>query len=220
MSVESTQFTYETHSVVSTRIPQQSTREQQTVVSKILHLKESYYETHTKNVFMKSEQKFDCARGICSQVGIVPLMDQTFWIVPNKNQVYFDYYMYKLYGNPDNFRLVIDNVLLMAKWCVQEYGSFEIHLNLASFTISAAERYKNMIQMFCDICRAQTECQYIKHLVRMHVYNLPTVVEHISKLLMPILPPEILPKMKLFHKVESLPYLNELYTESGKIYTA
>lgn len=193
---------------------------EQNAISDALKLKDSYYETHKKNVFMKSSQKFDCARDICSKVDIVLLMDQTFWIIPNKNRLYFDYRVYKLYGNPDNFRLVIDNVLHMAKWCIREYGSFEIHLNLASFTISAAERYKNMIQMFCDICMSQTECEYLKFLITMNIYNIPTVFEHISKLLMPILPPEIIPKMKLLHKVESLPYMNELYTDSGKIYTA
>jgi hypothetical protein len=191
----------------------------QSAITNAEKLKESYYETHKKNMFMKSSQKFDCARDICSKVDIVGLMDQTFWIVPNKNQVFFDYRVYKLYGNPDNFQLVIDNVLHMAKWCIREYGTFEIHLNLASFTISAAERYKPMIQMFCDICMTQTEVEYLKHLITMKVYNIPTVFEHISKLLMPILPPEIVPKMKLLHKSESLPLITELYQDSGKTYT-
>jgi hypothetical protein len=188
-------------------------------VSNALNLKDSYYESHKKNVFMKSAQKFDCARDICSKIDIVALMDQTFWVVPNKNQVFFDYRVSKLYVNPDNFRLVIDNVLHMAKWCIQEYGKFEIHINLASFTISAAERYKPMIQMFCDICMSQTEVEYLKHLVTMNVYNIPTVFEHISKLLIPILPPEIVPKIKLFDKNESLPIMKELYECSGKTYT-
>ena len=191
----------------------------QSAITNAEKLKESYYETHKKNMFMKSSQKFDCARDICSKVDIVGLMNQTFWIVPNKNQVFFDYRVYKLYGNPDNFQLVIDNVLHMAKWCIREYGTFEIHLNLASFTISAAERYKPMIQMFCDICMSQTEVEYLKHLITMKVYNIPTVFEHISKLLMPILPPEIVPKMKLLHKSESLPLITELYQDSGKTYT-
>jgi hypothetical protein len=191
----------------------------QSAITNAEKLKESYYETHKKNVFMKSSQKFDCARDICSKVDIVSLMDQTFWIVPNKNQVFFDYRVYKLYGNPDNFQLVIDNVLHMAKWCIREYGTFEIHLNLATFTISAAERYKPMIQMFCDICMSQTEVEYLKHLITMKVYNIPTVFEHISKLLLPILPPEIVPKMKLLHKSETLPIIAELYQDSGKTYT-
>jgi hypothetical protein len=191
----------------------------QSAITNAEKLKESYYETHKKNVFMKSSQKFDCARDICTKVDIVSLMDQTFWIVPNKNQVFFDYRVYKLYGNPDNFQLVIDNVLHMAKWCIREYGTFEIHLNLETFTISAAERYKPMIQMFCDICMSQTEVEYLKHLITMKVYNIPTVFEHISKLLLPILPPEIVPKMKLLHKSESLPLITELYQDSGKTYT-
>lgn len=191
-----------------------------TELSNVVKLKDEYYEKHTKNVFMKSSQKFDCAREICSKVDIVGLFDQTFWVIPNKNRFYFDYRVYKLYGNPDNFRLMIDNILHMTKWCIQEYGSFEIHLNLSSFTISAAERYKSMIQMFCDVCMSQTECAYLPNLVTMNIYNIPTVFDHISKLLMPILPPEIVPKIKLIHKNDSLSLMKQLYEDSGKIYTA
>jgi hypothetical protein len=189
-------------------------------LSNVVKLKDEYYEKHTKNVFMKSSQKFDCAREICSKVDIVDLFDQTFWVIPNKNRFYFDYRVYKLYGNPDNFRLIIDNILHMTKWCIQEYGSFEIHLNLSSFTISAAERYKSIIQMFCDVCMSQTECEYLPNLVTMNIYNIPTVFDHISKLLMPILPPEIVPKIKLIHKNDSLSLMKQLYEDSGKIYTA
>jgi hypothetical protein len=191
-----------------------------TELSNVVKLKDEYYEKHTKNVFMKSSQKFDCAREICSKVDIVGLFDQTFWVIPNKNRFYFDYRVYKLYGNPDNFRLMIDNILHMTKWCIQEYGSFEIHLNLSSFTISAAERYKSMIQMFCDVCMSQTDCAYLPNLVTMNIYNIPTVFDHISKLLMPILPPEIVPKIKLIHKNDSLSLMKQLYEDSGKIYTA
>lgn len=186
----------------------------------VVKMKEAYYEKHKKNMFMKSSQKFDCAREICSKVDIVGLMNQTFWLVPDKNCFYFDYRVYKLYGNPDNFRLVIDNILHMTKWCIQEYGSFEIHVNLSSFTISAAERYKSMIQLFCDICMSQTDCEYLSNLRTMNLYNIPAVFEHISKMLIPILPPEIVPKIKLLYKNESLPLMKQLYEDSGKIYTA
>jgi len=186
----------------------------------ILKLKDTYYETHSKNMFFKSSQKFDCAREICSKVDVVGLMDQTFWLVPNQNRFYFDYRVYKLYGNPDNFRLIIDNILHMIKWCIREYGSFDVHLNFATFTVSAAERYKTMIQMFCDICMNQTEVEYLKYIRTLTIHNTPKVFEHISKILIPILPPEIIPKLKMIHKEESIPVLNQLYVDSGKTYTA
>ena len=79
---------------------------EQTAISDALKLKDSYYETHKKNVFLKSSQKFDCAREICSKVEIVRLMDQTFWIVPNKNQLYFSSQL----GNPLYFNISINFV--------------------------------------------------------------------------------------------------------------
>ncbi len=185
----------------------------------IMQIKNSFYETNKKNIFFKNSQKFDCAREVCSKMDIVKLMDQTLWVVPDKNQFYFDYRVYKLYGNPDNFKLVIENVLHMIKWCITEYGKFEIHLNLSSFTVSAAERYKEMIKMFCDICMNQTEVAYLSYLTVMNIHNIPNVFEHISKILMPILPPELIPKLRLQRKEESLPVITQLYIDSGKIYT-
>ena len=184
-----------------------------------LQLKEKYYETHKKNTFFKSSQKFDCARDICSKIDIVELMDQTFWLIPNHDQFYFDYRVYKLYGNPDNFHTIIDNILHLIKWCIKEYGSFEIHLNFASFTVSAAERYKNHIQMFCDICMNQTETEYLQFLKALNIHNTPKVFEHIYKILTPILPPEIIPKLRILHKEESTPILTQVYERSGKTYT-
>lgn len=185
-----------------------------------LELKEKYYETHNKNVFFKSSQKFDCARDICSKVDIFDLMEQTFWIVPNQDNIYFDYRIYKLYGNPDNFKVFIDSVLHLAKWCIREYGSFEIHLNFSSFTVSAAERYKEMVKMFCDICMTQTEIEYLPNLRSLTIHNTPKIFDHIYKILVPILPPEIVPKLRIKHKEESLAFLTQLYESSGKTYTA
>jgi len=190
-----------------------------TTYDDVLELKKAYYETNTKNVFFKKSQKFDCAKDICSKFNIVNLMDSTFWLVPNKHKFYFDYRMYKLYGHPENFRLVVDNILHMTNWCIDEYKCFEIHLNLCGFSVSAAERYRNLIQLFCDICMNQTEREYLPYMITMNIYNIPLVFDNISKILMPILPPELIPKIRLIKKAESDAPLAELYAESGKIYT-
>jgi hypothetical protein len=185
-----------------------------------IQLTEKYYETHRKNIFFKNTQKFDCARDVCSKIDIVSLMDQTFWLVPNHDQFYFDYRVYKLYGNPDNFPTVIENFLNLLKWCIKEYGSFELHLNFSSFTVSAAERYRIIVQMICDLCMNQTEVPYMQHLKTLTIHNTPKVFDHIYKILIPILPPEIIPKLRILHKDESTPILTEMYAHSGKIYTA
>jgi hypothetical protein len=185
----------------------------------IVQLKEKYYEDSGKNVIFKNGQKFSCAKNICSKINVIELMNHTFWVVPNKNQFYFDYRIYKLYGHPDDFKLVVENILHMTRWCIAEYGSFEIHVNLLSFSVSAAERYKMLICMFCEMCANQTDVSYLTNLSVMKLYNIPTVFEHISNLLLPILPPEVVPKICLVKKEDSDSLLNQIYCDSGKIYT-
>lgn len=196
-----------------------TTIKETTTYENILEIKKTYYENNSKNVFFKKSQKFDCAKDICSKIDIVDLMNNTFWIVPNQNKFYFDYRIYKLYGNPENFRLVIDNILHMTNWCIDEYHSFEININLNGFSVSAAERYRTLIQMFCDICMNQTDREYLRFLTAMNIYNIPLVFDNISKILMPILPPELHPKIRLIKKNDSDEPLTQIYANSGKIYT-
>lgn len=185
----------------------------------LLHqLHKEYYDKNQKNTFYKNSQKFDCAKEICARMNVIDLMNHSFWVIPNKNRFYFDYRIYKLYGNPENFNLVVDNILHMTKWCISEYNCFEIHLNLSSFTISAAERYKNLITLFCEMCTAQA-VDYTSKLTTLTIYNIPTIFESISKILTPLIPPEIIPKIRLVSREDSIGPLTQLYLDSNKTYT-
>jgi hypothetical protein len=185
----------------------------------ILQHQKEYYETNKKNMFFKKSQKLDCAETICNRMNLTDLMDQTFWIIPNTNQLYFDYRVLKLYGNPNNFMEIVDNVLRFCSWCVSEYSNFEINVNLSSFTVSAAERFRDIVVLFCEEC-GKRETRFSERLTAMNLYNTPNMIDQISKILMPIFPVEVRHKIRMFKKDESAEILQELYAKSGKIYTA
>ena len=183
----------------------------------ILGVRTDYYDTHKKNTFFKKQQKFECAEMVCSRIPLETLINQTCWIIPNVNKLVFDYRIFKMYANPANYMVIVDNVMVFCNWCVKEYGTFEFNFNLESFTISAAERYKDAVVLFCDEC-FKRNTHFSDYLITMNFYNIPTVVDQISRMLLPIIPVETRPKLRLFTKAESEIALPELYNNSGKTY--
>lgn len=187
-------------------------------LEEIIKCKEEFYETTKKNLFFKKAQKRDCAELISNRFDIVELMNHTFWIIPNKNILYFDYRIFRLYGHPDNYKNIIENVIRFCIWCVSEYGNFVISVNLAAFTVSGAERYRDFILRFCEECM-KDGVPYSDKLLAMNLYNIPNSVDQISRLLLPLIPLEVRPKLQLYRKDNSDDQLKQLYEDSGKIYT-
>ena len=199
------------------QIAHSDTESQNSDLEKILKAKDEFYDTTKKHMFFKNAQKRECAEAICNKIGLVDLMDNTFWIVPNKDEMYFDYRVFKLYGTPANYGEIVDNVLRFCSWCVSEYGIFEIHVNLASFTVSAAERYRDIIVYFCDES-VKRDTMFSETMRYMNIYNVPSCVDQISRLLLPLIPPDVRSKIRLFKKEQSTEILSKLYEQSGKTY--
>jgi hypothetical protein len=185
----------------------------------MLKIKDTYYKEHSKNILFKTAQKFDCAKQMCSKLDVVDLMNSTFWLIPNKNQFYIDYRIYKLYANPDIFQLIVDNIIRMCKWCISEYGVFEVHINLSSFTVSAAERHRTIINLFNQTCMQDTQHQFTDKLCSLNIHNVPSAIDNITHILLPLFPCEVLPKIKMFKKEESHAILSQIYANSNKTYT-
>ena len=138
------------------------------------------------------------------------LIYHTSWIIPNTNKVYIEYPILKLYANPSNFEMLVEKFMGLALECSNNFPFFEVHLNLDSFTISAAERYKGIIEMFCMQCFTRNT-HFTERLSAFHLYNTPLVIDNISKMLLPIIPPEMRSKFVLYKKTESKSLLEELH---------
>lgn len=181
-------------------------------LEEIKQIQNAYFQENSKNIFFKNSQKFDCANTVCNNIDISDLLYHTSWLIPNKNKVYFDYTVFKQYACPENFGVIVDDVLAKCIDCSNQYTMFEVHVNLASFTITAAERYKSMIEMFCNEC-FRRDTRFTERLVCMCLYNIPTMIENISRILLPLIPPEVRPKLRLYSKNESHALLVELHSQ-------
>lgn len=179
-------------------------------ITQIQRVQASFYDQTPKNIFFKTDQKFKCAQSVSSQINIDRLIEHTTWIIPGTNRVFFDYLVFKTYACPDNFYTVVDKIVGLCCDCSNTWGSFEFHLNMDTFSISAVERYKSAIVLFSDECMRRNT-GFAQTLSGMYLYNIPRVMDQVAHMLKPMIIPEIYSKFILFDKKDSPERLRTLF---------
>ena len=95
------------------------------------------------------------------------------------NAIVFDYPAFKIFAKAEMYAEFTDYILSLIRKCIQQHGSFEMHLNLQTFSVTAAQRYSDMIRMFCTQC-LRCETEFSKLLTKMYLYNSPRILGSIS----------------------------------------
>ena len=180
------------------------------LLAQVNQFKHNYYSKNSKNMFFKKTQKADCAEKIAQQFDINILLSNTVYIIGDTNQVFFDYSVFKLYANESNYQQIVNYVLFLFDNVIRKHGSYITHVNLDSFTVSAAERYKKVIQTFNAACICNTEFQYSQRLQSWYIYNPPSVIDMIHKILKPFIEPSVFNNARIISKEESAARLSEL----------
>jgi hypothetical protein len=178
--------------------------------SRVDEIKNSYYETSGKNILFKKNQKMECAATVSQHMGLDEMIKKTFYILPNTNKIYADYSIFKLYATPDAFDHISSKLLDLLNF-VSLTGSYELHINLESFTISAYERYKHFITIYCNKCLSYEASQSIA-MSKMFIYNTPIFIDSISKIVRPMMHPDVPNRIVYYKKSESPLLLLRLLT--------
>lgn len=95
------------------------------------------------------------------------------------NAIIFDYPTFKSFARAEMYADFTEYILSLIQKCIIQHGSFEMHLNLQTFSMTAAQRYSEMIRMFCRQC-LRCETEFSQLLTKMYVYNSPRVLGSIS----------------------------------------
>jgi hypothetical protein len=176
------------------------------LLNNIENFKEQYYSENSKNMFFKKSQKLDCAQKICEKYDINELLSQTAYIIPSSGEIFLNYPMFKQYANDNNYNIIIDYVFNLINETIQQYGKYVVHVDLNGFTVSAAERYKELIQIFNKRCIETTTIRYVDYCEKWFIYNPPMLIDMISKIIVPMIHPDILNTLTIYSKKDS-PYL-------------
>ena len=132
------------------------------------------------------------------------------YIIPGTNKVFFDYAVFKTYATPQNYNIIVSNVLVLFRKCIELYHSFEIHVNLKSFSVSAATKYKTIIHAFCcEYMKSDTEYGIL--VTNMFIYNVPSMIDQISMMLKPFIHLNLRDKIIMYKKDETENQLQLLF---------
>jgi hypothetical protein len=115
------------------------------IVDNIVKLQEEYYANNNKHIFLKKNQKYDCANVISQKIDITLLFKRTLYIL-REGEVYFDYVFFKTFIHPDIFDTFLDYVNTISFEYIDTVETYNLHLNLNTLTISAFDRYWGLIK--------------------------------------------------------------------------
>ena len=193
----------------------------ESLVDKMNALREKYYSTETKNVFVRKSEKDACAQNIASQIPIEDLTAQSFFALPNNPSHFFmNYPVMKMYVNSDNYMDVCDTLIAKLRETIVGSSDFSerngssnfpqitIHVNLDGFTVSAAERYLYIFDYFSTKCIAEN-ILLTPHVSRFVIYHTPAAMNPIMSVLKFFIEDEIMSRLEYVKKgEESLTALN------------
>jgi len=174
--------------------------------------KNDYYSDQGKNSFFKKSQKMECAKEICQKFNVYEMIQRTVYRISNTNRVIFDYTVFKIFANPDNYDLFVSQVINVYDQILSEYDKFEVHIILESFTISAAERYKDVIKLFSARCMSAAT-KYSSLLTKMCIYYTPVMMDSISSIMRPFIDPDVSKRIVMYSKAESQEKFNALFLQ-------
>jgi hypothetical protein len=184
---------------------------QEEIKSKIVDVHNIFYSTNPRNYIFKNSQKIECAEQVAQNIDLNLLMKNTVFIIPETNKIFFNYSMFKTYANPSVYVMMIKYILTLFDECIRIYNKFEIHVDLNTFSISAAHRYKSAIEMFCsEFLSSKNKITIYEHLERFYLYNTPSMIDNISMLLSPFINDQVRYKIEYVSKKDSIAFLDKL----------
>ena len=141
-----------------------------------------YYSKHgSKPHLFKNTHKLACAKEITSHIPIETLLEQTIVIKPDTNQIHIKYELLKRFACPSVYVTIVEYISDLVNFSITSYGSFEMHIDLNTFTVTAANRYNDLIRMFCEKA-LQKNSIYQNKLKHIYLYNYPSIISVLTTL--------------------------------------
>jgi hypothetical protein len=179
-------------------------------MQKMNELQEEYYLTHKKNTFFKSAQKKDLALAIINNMSLNEILNMGAYNIPNTNKVYIDYTILKSCTIEETYQAIVDHIFRLFRVCIEKYNTYECHISLLSYSITACERHKGIFKHLTDECDTPKD-YYITHITNFYIYNTPSIMSKVFQIVSPIMHESLKTKIVMFNKIESSEKINELH---------
>jgi hypothetical protein len=104
------------------------------------------------------------------------IFSKSAYIIPHKNHLFIDYPNFKQFHSSNLSDEYVYYLMNLINECLQYYSCFEIHINMQSFTITAAQKYKGMIYKFLQLT---TVPELMNRLTGIYLYKIPKMIDGI-----------------------------------------
>lgn len=145
--------------------------------------RQNYYKKNEKTFFYKQSQKTDCAEKITQEFSLSYLLEKS--IYSHKHVIFFHYPVIKTFIHPRIYSNILSYIDNMIEQTLQQYEIIDIVINMDSFTMTAAQRYKDIIKIFCNKYLQNDE--NLKKFKTIYIQNSPSVIEMIQKMFSPFM---------------------------------
>lgn len=187
-----------------------------TLMDNIENIKTSYYEENGgKNMFFKNKQKQELSEKICSQMDVKQLIKESIFIVGETSNVFINYNLIKHYISMNILNDIFEHLIECYMKCIDTHGTIILHIDLNSITISALDRYKEIINVLFNKFKERSDSTNIffsSYTDKIVYYNTPSFMQHILLVLKPymMMSKIDMSKIKLIDKSESVEKINKL----------
>jgi hypothetical protein len=143
-------------------------------------------------IFKKSKgffsQKNTTDEDVMDSIQFNFLLKNSLFILPEKqtfqstngptfpNKIYVDYTLFKKFVRPSNFEKVLNHFILSIIELQKECTTFQLHINLQGFSVTAAEKFKGLVLMFYE----KYGVDYVNTIDSIYIYYTPSVFDTIK----------------------------------------
>jgi hypothetical protein len=179
------------------------------LLKQINQARNDYISESGKSILFKNKQKQDCAKHVSTLYDTNTLLQMSMYLIPNNPILFIDYTILKLFINEDNFPVLVNHYKNLYDTCYNQFGTIILNLNLDTFSVSAAYRYKNIIEMFS---KEFMQTHYSYNLNKLIIYNSPSMMDTIYSIFKHCIDHILMDKIVLVTKKDSTEDIQYLKT--------
>ena len=165
-----------------------------------------FYLSQPKKMFMTKTQKEECSEYVVQKISLDQLMKNTVYVIKNTNYGFKDEPLFKQYITSIYYEKFTQYVVKTICDVIMIHGTYEMHINLLSFSVSAVEKYHVIIHTFYEMCCQSPENVIVTRLSSINIYNTPIMI-HVIKAMLSKLNVEAIRGKTIFYTKEESPGL-------------
>jgi hypothetical protein len=137
-------------------------------------------------------------------------LKESVYIIENTPKLYFDYMSFKKFAAKENYQVIISRIVERVERLLSQHNTFEIHVNLFSFSTASLAKYADFLRIFVDYSSV-----FGDKLTDLYIYYTPSIMDSVFKIVSRHISNKnkntAIPNVVMYTKNDSADYLRMLF---------